>query len=542
MILQMKVIVGLLLSFSLWARASTYYVANAGNDLAAGTSASAPWKTVSHVNEQRFAPGDSILFKRGNMWREVPRPPSSGDSTSPIRFGAYGMGERPVFNAAVLMTGWTPVRDQSGNVTPDKRGIVGALWMARLSRSPNQVFFDGKLGTRRSSLSTLAASSDWYWASGFLYVYSKGDPSNAYAAAGIEASSQNSAIDTNNQSDLIFENLKGEYANSKGGGGIVIGSTSSHITISNCEFSWNYGNGVWIYQTAGGNLRISNNDIHDNSSGIYESQYAGGTALSPVRIDHNAVHDNVGGDGIAIYGNYFTVDHNAVFNNGRLADTDSIGIHIYTGDRMSEAKFGQNNVVSWNVVRGQRSNGHDGSGIEVDHYTANNTIEHNLLYHNYGPGIDLFDCSHVNVYQNTAYGNSINSTAPKAEISLSTLGEDLVKYVSVTNNIGFATCSACFAIYIDRGTAGNVGIALATNLWYSTSKDWYGGVEVGGSLSYWNSAMPFVHNDIYGDPLFKNVAESDYSLSRLSPARNAGTVILGQPLASNPPDLGALPY
>ena len=51
--------------------AATYYVdATNGNDANNVTSQSTPWKTIAKVNVSRFNPGDQIVFKRGEIWRE----------------------------------------------------------------------------------------------------------------------------------------------------------------------------------------------------------------------------------------------------------------------------------------------------------------------------------------------------------------------------------------------------------------------------------------------------------------------------------------
>jgi hypothetical protein len=144
--------------------------------------------------------------------------------------------------------------------------------------------------------------------------------------------------------------------------------------------------------------------------------------------------------------------------------------------------------------------------------------------------------------QNTVYGNNLFSVAPKGEISISTLGDNLVQDIFVANNIGYATCRVCFSVYIDRQTALRPGIVLSGNLWYSTSKNWYGGVQNGGSLKRWNESMPFVHQDLYWDPKFKNSSAFDYSLTQSSPARSAGTSMPGDPFSAIKPDIGALSY
>src|SRR5688500_13300593 len=42
---------------------STYYVSPAGSDSAAGTSITAPWKTITRLNSQALRAGDTILFE-----------------------------------------------------------------------------------------------------------------------------------------------------------------------------------------------------------------------------------------------------------------------------------------------------------------------------------------------------------------------------------------------------------------------------------------------------------------------------------------------
>jgi hypothetical protein len=75
---------------------ATYYVdATNGNDANNGTSELTTWKTIAKVNSSRFNPGDQILFKRGEIWREELIVPSSGADGQPITFGAYSSGAKP---------------------------------------------------------------------------------------------------------------------------------------------------------------------------------------------------------------------------------------------------------------------------------------------------------------------------------------------------------------------------------------------------------------------------------------------------------------
>lgn len=84
-----------------------YYVdATGGNDTNHGRSPYAAWKTIAKVNASTFLPGDRILFKRGETWREQLIVPSSGISGRPIIFDTYGAGIRPILNGSDLVTGW----------------------------------------------------------------------------------------------------------------------------------------------------------------------------------------------------------------------------------------------------------------------------------------------------------------------------------------------------------------------------------------------------------------------------------------------------
>jgi hypothetical protein len=128
----LKFLVAFIFSFALLffvtssVSAATYYVANAGNDSCngisqtIGSSGSCAWKTVAKVNASSFGADDSILFNRGDTWREQLLIPSSGTSGHPITFGAYGTGNKPLIqNSTELVSAtWTQyAATPSGSVT-----------------------------------------------------------------------------------------------------------------------------------------------------------------------------------------------------------------------------------------------------------------------------------------------------------------------------------------------------------------------------------------------------------------------------------------
>lgn len=96
---------------TLAAGATNYYVKNGGNDGAAGTSDATAWETITKVNTfwsaGTFAPGDSILFKRGDSWYGTIVVAEPGTSGNPIVIGAYGTGEKPVITGFTTLTNWS---------------------------------------------------------------------------------------------------------------------------------------------------------------------------------------------------------------------------------------------------------------------------------------------------------------------------------------------------------------------------------------------------------------------------------------------------
>lgn len=86
-----------------------YYVSNAGNDANNGTSQATAWQTLDKVNAQMstFAPGDNILFRRGDVFYGSLTIAQSGASGNPITFGAYGTGADPIITGFTTVTSWT---------------------------------------------------------------------------------------------------------------------------------------------------------------------------------------------------------------------------------------------------------------------------------------------------------------------------------------------------------------------------------------------------------------------------------------------------
>jgi len=81
--------------------AADYYVdCSAGSDQSSGLSAEQAWRSLDKINVTTFAPGDSILLKRGRRCAGMLWPKGSGQEGRPIRIGAFGTGALPVIDGS----------------------------------------------------------------------------------------------------------------------------------------------------------------------------------------------------------------------------------------------------------------------------------------------------------------------------------------------------------------------------------------------------------------------------------------------------------
>ena len=75
---------------------SVYYV----DSHAKGGDGLTPEQAVQSYRMLEIRPGDTVLFKRGSVFREALISPS-GTADAPILYGAYGEGEKPAFLGSV---------------------------------------------------------------------------------------------------------------------------------------------------------------------------------------------------------------------------------------------------------------------------------------------------------------------------------------------------------------------------------------------------------------------------------------------------------
>jgi hypothetical protein len=262
--------------------ATTYYVSSsAGSDANSGTSSSAPWQTIGHVNGQSFQPGDSILFKRGDVWNESLTPPSSGSSGNPIHFDAYGTG------AAPNLTGYYAVPSTAWQV------VTGNAWKAAVPSTFSTInfcLFGSVWGQKVSAVSSnLTEQGNFYLANGYVYVYSQGNPTTFYNEPIVAMALSNvPVININGQSWLTFQhfliNWFDEY-------GVYVQGASDHLVFANMEADSMIPEGTqplgfYVDESAPGpgDIKIFNTEAHLN----YDGYRFDGTATAISMVNDKA--------------------------------------------------------------------------------------------------------------------------------------------------------------------------------------------------------------------------------------------------------------
>jgi len=155
-----------------------YFSSSTGDDtrsLEQAQDMATPWNSVDKLNSSMdlILPGDSILFRRGDIFPGQIILEKSGLPGAPIAFGAYGTGDAPVIMGNVILDSWEPyqgdiwVADCPEPVTTVNNFLINGH-SQQLGRYPNPrdshagyILIDSHVGHSGLSSSLLGASPNW---------------------------------------------------------------------------------------------------------------------------------------------------------------------------------------------------------------------------------------------------------------------------------------------------------------------------------------------------------------------------------------------
>ena len=523
-----------------------YYVSNKGNDTNDGLSKETAWQTVAKVNSQSFQPGDNIFFERGGVWiDERLLISSSGTENNRITYSAYGEGEKPVFDGVHEVPGW---KNQS-NWT--NRG--SNVWSISLSGSNHgRLWFDGTEKERsRYDAEGQGITEDYPWQkrNRTLYVYSGANPASVYTSLKVTNSSNFFASGSSNEKNYItlshldirgwerttlsgssywiiehcnigwnssaygLEILKGENTFSEGG--IVRHCTFDsglpffHIKVNFEDGGYDYSPQYGIAAVRGG---VINWDFHDNF-------FKGWAHANFNFTNHNRPYPT---EGLRFYNNYVTSEG---YNYGR-AFGGHVQLEQANKDNPNEIfnnVFYESSVQSqigvpylrvynniFNKSRGNDDKGDsDANGLSFSGYTGRPAYKMKI---------------YNNVFANNAYFGLFWPV--RAD-------RDPVESCEVVNNIFYnnGANSSGRQFHVNNAEGKVINPVFNNNLFYSKENgpdnvirvyDTYMNAETFNALDGTGHQGWKPSGNIYGDPLFVDPENGDFSLQPGSPAIGAG--------------------
>jgi len=529
------------LLFSLGASARTYYVSSStGNDSNSGTDPSSPWRSLNKLNSFNFAPGDNILFKRGDTFYGSISISESGTSGSPITFSAYGSGDKPEITGFTSVSSWTNI---GGNIWESSSSVSNLQYtnmvvvngkntaMGRYPNctTPNTGYLTIKSHSGNSSVTAASGLSGTNWTgasivirkqkydlqrgtvtgqsgSTIYYKDAGGDPINGYGffiqndartldingewyynpstkKIRIYSTSYPSNVKVASVENLIHvwgANVTFDNLNLTGANSYAISATYSsmqHVVIQNCDIQYSGIEAIYSDQPY---ITIQNNNISDaNSDGIKIVQpnaTVKNNTINSINVFEGMGQDNSTG-GICVTG------ANATVQNNNLVKCGFKGI-VFNG---LNSKIVNNLINTFCFVR------EDGAGIYTGNSgSAGSIIDGNIILNGLGAKNGTLD--------------SLNNDLSGISV------DDYGTGITISNN----TIANCVAIGIKLHKANNIVVKNNTTYNNGNSSWSKGGIEI-----LYNSSYPISNISLSGNILFAKTSEQ-LPLFASSPSGNDG--------------------
>lgn len=515
----------------------TYYVSNGGKDSNDGLTSATSWKTISKVNSSSFNAGDSILFKKGDTWRETLIVPSGGNVNSYVTYSNYGAGNLPQILGSEQATNWSNV---TGNVWMSSTTLndpaLGVNHNGSVSdvngNWPGSSYYIENNGIinwghqQKNSQSELTTEYDWWWNAGHIYIYSPTDPTTRYKS--FEASQRQYGVNLNAKDYITLDGIEMHFQQSSGTGNPYPPTNRTGLTVRNCKISHiGIKNGAaYGIVSPYSNALIQYNDVSEiGRRGITINAVATpNLVIKNVIVEYNNLHNGYHTTGIDIQSvepsdllTNIIVRYNHIWDDSLASVTAPEGFPsdlIFVSEQSGGAGRISNIQIYGNTLQNPSFRGIHLDGIDSAFVYNNTIVGSNKNITQYGSGIWIEGAKTAN--------NRIRNNI----------------FVSTANHTQNMSASAILA------TSGLTGVTSDYNLFYET--DPLGYLLVVGDGSHWYTQSQWttyksnegqdVHSIAPTDPMF--VSSSDFHLKSGSPALNAG-VYVGLPFTGSAPDIGA---
>ncbi len=524
--------------------ATTYYVSNSGKDANNGISTSTAWQTLSKVNATNLQPGDNVLLRRGDtFYGNIVQNISSSSSSTPITFGAYGSGNKPIITGFTSVTSWTnlgnniwestnPVSTLSNVKTVVVNGVNTPMGRypngdASYPYFPNFFIFQSSTGTGNGASSitssSLSGGNNWTGADVVIRVNQWSfhhEVITSQSGSTLNFSGLGTGLTRNwgffIQNDIRTLDQQNEWYYNPSTKKLDIYSTSmptnvqvstidtlfyfySNIpqvtseTIENIQFTGANTNAVWM----SGNLIFSVTNCDFSYSG-FEAMYLYGGGIVGGTINGNTFYNN----GSSALANAGTVSHLTVTNNN--INMSGV-ISYYKQDDYANGGIditAPYSLVQYNTIDSSAYCGINFNGDSVQ--VRNNFINHSAIVRGDAAGIYTgYAHNRGKVIDGNVVLNSVGNPRGSAGNDYFAMGiyiDDLGNNISITNNtVANARTSGIYLhnsnnLFVRNNKIYNCG-ALGTEIMWAN-----GGISMDANTS--------LTGNVYNNRLTNNIVFS----------------------------------
>lgn len=220
-----------------------------GRDEASGRSPAEAWRSLERLDTDEIRPGDSVLFRRGGLWRGQLRP-RSGEPGQPVRYAGYGDGPLPILQNSVALN-----QHDDWEATERPHVWRTAARHAFACDIGNIIFDHGarRCGWKRWTPEDVSRPFDFWYSpeEQCVLLYCEGHPAEQFSS--IEAAVNRVIVAQAGCHDIDYDGLAVRYGAGHGFGG----GETKRLTIRNCDIYY-IGGGHQFTNDQGRPVRFGN--------------------------------------------------------------------------------------------------------------------------------------------------------------------------------------------------------------------------------------------------------------------------------------------
>jgi parallel beta-helix repeat protein len=386
---------------------------------------------------------------------------------------------------------------------------IANVYRAPVDVAPNVVLFDGVVGSQKFSRSGLESNRDWYTDGAYVYIY-------ATSLTNIEVCERYAGVYIDAKENIVINDIASINHNVNA----FFAGAYKNVVFKRCVGTVSHRGG---FQLLGDSPPPSGGNCTGGVIRHCEMTYAGQNS-SP-------------GNGVSL-----GIDFSGSYCVGTLVEYNSVH-HCYQGIEPDQ-------LSSYGIIRYNEIHNNTSIGIQIDN-TDYNQVYGNIVYNN-GVNVDpdAYGCMiWVEGGININVGNQIFNNVFYNNSGGGILIQNKNEALEVKNNIFLRNYEqSIFEINLASNFEDISGCDIDYNCYYRPSGDYFvTASSTQRNFTDWKSTTGFDAHSVNSDPLFTDIANSDFTLQAGSPCINAGTDVglttdyAGNPIVGNP-DIGAFEY